>query len=73
MSKCDGQENRPVFVVNFEIKDNHEDAALGARAILQLVEMLSPSEADLASQFDQIMEKFQEGSNISTLHTVCFY
>jgi RNA polymerase II subunit A C-terminal domain phosphatase SSU72 len=69
-----GAENRPVFVVNFEIKDNHQDAAMGARAMLQLVETLvAPSVTDLESQFEDIIEKFQEKTSINTLHTVCFY
>lgn len=32
--------NRPVHIINVEIKDNHEDAALGARYILQLAQMV---------------------------------
>ena len=28
--------NRSVHVINFEIKDNHEDAALGAQEIMAL-------------------------------------
>lgn len=39
MSKS-GVENRPVFVVNVDIKDNHEDATVGARSILMLAEMV---------------------------------
>ncbi len=32
--------NRPVHVINIDIKDNHEDAMLGGRAILQLAQMV---------------------------------
>ena len=30
------KDNKSVHVINFEIKDNHEDAASGAKEILQL-------------------------------------
>jgi len=32
--------NRPVHIINIDIKDNHEDAMLGGRAILQLAQMV---------------------------------
>lgn len=36
-----GVQHRPVHVVNVEIKDNHEDAMLGGRLILQLAQLVS--------------------------------
>lgn len=35
------ERNLPVHIINVEIKDNHEDAMLGGKAILQLAEMVS--------------------------------
>lgn len=72
-----GQDNKPVFLINFDIKDNPEDAAIGARAILTLAQMLLEAK-DLESEFEEIMERFQEEkasliTSIPTLHTVCFY
>lgn len=32
--------NQSTHVINVEIKDNHEDALLGGRAILQLAQMV---------------------------------
>ena len=64
------------------MKDNLEDAAIGARSMLQFVDCILTSGAadDLESQFEEIIEKFQQkcstspsSSSISTLHTVCFY
>jgi RNA polymerase II subunit A C-terminal domain phosphatase SSU72 len=34
-------ENASTHVINVEIKDNHEDALLGGRAILQLAQMVN--------------------------------
>ena len=34
------ERNIPVHVINIDIKDNHEDAMLGGRAILQLAQMV---------------------------------
>lgn len=64
--------NQPVFVINFEIKDNLEDAAMGARAILHLASMLEESQ-NLEQEFDTIMDQFQEKSSFPILYSVCYY
>lgn len=38
-----GEYNRPVHVVNVEIKDNHEEALIASKAILDLCQSVRPS------------------------------
>jgi RNA polymerase II subunit A C-terminal domain phosphatase SSU72 len=64
--------NRILHVVNFEIKDNHEDACTGAQEILKLVQRLEEVE-DLHAELESILEEFQAQTFLSILHSVLFY
>lgn len=72
MSKSMGIQNRSVYVINIDIKDNHEDAVIGARSILILAEMLEAS-SDLSEDFESIIETFKEKTSLPVLHCVCYY
>jgi RNA polymerase II subunit A C-terminal domain phosphatase SSU72 len=49
--------NRPVHVINFDIKDNPDDATVGARAILVLAQQLADSQ-DLDAEIEGILDEF---------------
>ncbi|TPX71503.1 hypothetical protein SpCBS45565_g01086 [Spizellomyces sp. 'palustris'] len=64
--------NRPVHLLNIEIKDNHEEAAVGGQLILQLVNMIAQSK-DRDAEMDMILDDFAARTNAQVLHTVSFY
>ncbi|EDP43748.1 hypothetical protein MGL_1961 [Malassezia globosa CBS 7966] len=64
--------NRPVHVINVEIKDNHEEAQKAANAILSLAEMIEQAR-DIDEDMDEILEKQQQCFAYPLLHTVAYY
>lgn len=65
--------NKAVHVINFDIKDNPEDATIGARAILQLAQQLA-SCADLDGQAEEIIGDFvKEKATHPLMYAVHFY
>lgn len=65
---------RPVWVVNFDIRDTPEDAAIGARLILQTVQALEAAGGD-ADAMAKILHDLQSSSafsKIPVLYTVHF-
>ncbi|ORX96872.1 Ssu72-like protein [Basidiobolus meristosporus CBS 931.73] len=67
-----GRYNRPVHVINVEIKDNHEDAAIGGRWILQLATMIDQAK-DFEEEMENILLSFSSKSPLHILHTIAFY
>lgn len=62
----------PVHVINVEIKDNHEEASVGARIITQLTKCLETSD-DLDANIEQILFDFtKKFPSNKILHSVCF-
>lgn len=51
--------NRLVHVINVDIKDNHEDALLGGKAILDLANRLLVSD-DMDTKIVSILAEWQE-------------
>lgn len=67
-----GDQNRPVHVINVEIKDNHEEALIAGRALLDLCSALEAS-SDVDAEIDGILEKQMLLHPHQLLHTVMYY
>ncbi|XP_051824781.1 RNA polymerase II subunit A C-terminal domain phosphatase SSU72-like [Antechinus flavipes] len=63
---------QPVHVVNVDIKDDQEEAILGAFLICELCQCIQLTE-DMENEIDELLQEFEEKSNKTFLHTVCFY
>eukprot|EP00042_Codosiga_hollandica_P034720 m.246974 g.246974 ORF g.246974 m.246974 type:complete len:219 (-) comp54479_c0_seq3:1734-2390(-) len=65
--------NKPVHVVNFEIKDNEESATIGALHIHEFCEALEKRADDLDEEIDGTIKAVEDANHISLLHSVAFY
>uniref|UniRef100_A0A4X2KU44 RNA polymerase II subunit A C-terminal domain phosphatase SSU72 n=1 Tax=Vombatus ursinus TaxID=29139 RepID=A0A4X2KU44_VOMUR len=63
---------QPVHVINVDILDNEEEATLGAFLICELCECIQQID-DMEDEIDELLQEFEEQSNRTFLHTVCFY
>lgn len=64
--------SRPVHVINVEIEDNHREAALGAAAILDLVNMLAQS-TDPDSEALEVLRKWQKThQKFPSIYQLCY-
>lgn len=68
-----GKKNRLVHVLNMDIRDNPDDAAIGGRLILQLAQMIEASR-DLDEEIEHILDEFlKKNPETPLLYNVCFY
>ncbi|TYH18994.1 hypothetical protein ES288_A05G317500v1 [Gossypium darwinii] len=63
---------KSVLVINLEVKDNHEEAAIGARIALDLCEQIEDVES-WEDSIDDIMVSFENKHRRKLLYSISFY
>ncbi|KAG6855106.1 hypothetical protein C0991_006035 [Blastosporella zonata] len=67
-----GEFNKPVHIINLEIKDNHEEALIAGKAMMDLAAAIEAAD-DIDERMDEILQVQQEKHPHSILHAVAFY
>uniref|UniRef100_A0A7C8ZTI3 RNA polymerase II subunit A C-terminal domain phosphatase SSU72 n=1 Tax=Opuntia streptacantha TaxID=393608 RepID=A0A7C8ZTI3_OPUST len=63
---------KPVLIINLEVKDNHEEAAVGARLTLELCQELEATES-WEENIDEIISSFERHNRRKIFYTISFY
>ncbi|PIL36705.1 hypothetical protein GSI_00394 [Ganoderma sinense ZZ0214-1] len=67
-----GDFNKPVHIINLEIKDNHEEAHLAGKAILDLATAIENAN-DIDEEMTAILQAQQEKHPQNILHALAYY
>ncbi|PIA25009.1 hypothetical protein AQUCO_13300004v1 [Aquilegia coerulea] len=63
---------KPVLVINLEVKDNHEEAAVGARLTLDLCQELEATDS-WEDNIDNILSTFERQNRRKLVYSISFY
>ena len=63
---------RPVAVVNLDVKDSHEEAAIAAPVALQLCLMIDKAE-EWEEELDGLLDNFYQETGRKAIYTICFF
>ncbi|KAI8542390.1 hypothetical protein RHMOL_Rhmol08G0135300 [Rhododendron molle] len=63
---------KPVLIINLEVKDNHEEAAIGARLTLVLCQEIEATEF-WEDSIDEIVANFEKQHRRKLLYSISFY
>jgi len=67
-----GEFNKPVHVINMEIRDNQEEALIAGKAMLDLAAAVEEAD-DIDESIEKILQEQQEKHPHRLLHSVAFY
>lgn len=63
---------KPILIINLEVKDNHEEAAAGARVALEMCQQLEATESWVDS-IDDIVSAFERQQHRKIMYSISFY
>ncbi|KAH9921485.1 Ssu72-domain-containing protein, partial [Epithele typhae] len=67
-----GDFNKPVHVINIEIKDNHEEAHIAGKAMVDLATAIENAK-DVDDEMSAILQNHQEKHPHNILHAIAYY